>query len=214
MRWNARPRSRGMAAQHRWNTQSSPSNSASNCARLSRLPSRKWINRSSTAPVRRARRRLRSSPSCWEKNFLFAGADAGGEVLADAQALRPDPRSLSRRHPRPHPSPRSQAIGRVAAMDMEDRPAGRAEGRLTTGAERPLTLHSPAPAVVRDAAPKAERRPEGRRSRCQATDFSGARGRIRTTDTRIFNPLLYQLSYPGLGPAIPFSGCASSTKSD
>ena len=27
----------------------------------------------------------------------------------------------------------------------------------------------------------------------------GAWGRIRTTDTRIFNPLLYQLSYPGQG---------------
>jgi hypothetical protein len=27
----------------------------------------------------------------------------------------------------------------------------------------------------------------------------GARGRIRTADTRIFNPLLYQLSYPGIG---------------
>ena len=27
---------------------------------------------------------------------------------------------------------------------------------------------------------------------------AGARGRIRTTDTRIFSPLLYQLSYPGL----------------
>ena len=27
---------------------------------------------------------------------------------------------------------------------------------------------------------------------------SGARGRTRTTDTRIFSPLLYQLSYPGL----------------
>ena len=27
--------------------------------------------------------------------------------------------------------------------------------------------------------------------------ISGARGRIRTTDTRIFSPLLYQLSYPG-----------------
>lgn len=27
--------------------------------------------------------------------------------------------------------------------------------------------------------------------------FNGARRRIRTTDTRIFNPLLYQLSYPG-----------------
>ena len=33
-----------------------------------------------------------------------------------------------------------------------------------------------------------------------ATGESGAWGRIRTTDTRIFNPLLYQLSYPGLGP--------------
>ncbi len=29
---------------------------------------------------------------------------------------------------------------------------------------------------------------------------NGAWGRIRTTDTRIFNPLLYQLSYPGLTP--------------
>ncbi len=27
---------------------------------------------------------------------------------------------------------------------------------------------------------------------------SGAQTRIRTTDTRIFNPLLYQLSYLGL----------------
>ena len=28
---------------------------------------------------------------------------------------------------------------------------------------------------------------------------SGAQGRIRTTDTRIFSPLLYQLSYLGTG---------------
>ena len=27
--------------------------------------------------------------------------------------------------------------------------------------------------------------------------MSGARDRNRTSDTRIFNPLLYQLSYPG-----------------
>jgi hypothetical protein len=27
---------------------------------------------------------------------------------------------------------------------------------------------------------------------------NGAQGRIRTTDTRIFSPLLYQLSYLGL----------------
>ena len=30
---------------------------------------------------------------------------------------------------------------------------------------------------------------------CEARD--GAQGRNRTTDTRIFNPLLYQLSYLG-----------------
>ena len=38
--------------------------------------------------------------------------------------------------------------------------------------------------------------------------ISGARGRIRTADTRIFNPLLYQLSYPGIFRAAPFKrGC-------
>ena len=31
------------------------------------------------------------------------------------------------------------------------------------------------------------------------TNGNGAWGRIRTTDTRIFSPLLYQLSYPGPG---------------
>ncbi len=37
---------------------------------------------------------------------------------------------------------------------------------------------------------------------------SGARGRIRTTDTRIFNPLLYQLSYPGFRQAgLPAADC-------
>jgi hypothetical protein len=34
-----------------------------------------------------------------------------------------------------------------------------------------------------------------------AKEVDGAWGRNRTTDTRIFNPLLYQLSYPG--PARP-----------
>ncbi len=38
----------------------------------------------------------------------------------------------------------------------------------------------------------------GARKDCQGKEKkNGARGRIRTTDTRIFNPLLYQLSYPG-----------------
>ena len=35
-------------------------------------------------------------------------------------------------------------------------------------------------------------------------DGGGAWGRIRTTDTRIFSPLLYQLSYPGPEAARPF----------
>ena len=32
---------------------------------------------------------------------------------------------------------------------------------------------------------------------------NGARDRNRTSDTRIFNPLLYQLSYPGNGADQP-----------
>lgn len=31
-----------------------------------------------------------------------------------------------------------------------------------------------------------------------------AQNQIRTGDTRIFNPLLYQLSYPGLNLTIPY----------
>lgn len=39
---------------------------------------------------------------------------------------------------------------------------------------------------------------------------NGAQGRIRTTDTRIFNPLLYQLSYLGArGGAVTGSPCES-----
>jgi hypothetical protein len=33
----------------------------------------------------------------------------------------------------------------------------------------------------------------------QLIEGSGAQGRNRTSDTRIFNPLLYQLSYLGMG---------------
>ncbi len=33
----------------------------------------------------------------------------------------------------------------------------------------------------------------------QVSDLNGGQGRNRTTDTRIFNPLLYQLSYLAAG---------------
>jgi hypothetical protein len=36
------------------------------------------------------------------------------------------------------------------------------------------------------------------RNNLQAFDFIGGWGRNRTADTRIFNPLLYQLSYPAI----------------
>ena len=36
------------------------------------------------------------------------------------------------------------------------------------------------------------------RSTRKKKGWSGARDRNRTSDTRIFNPLLYQLSYPGI----------------
>jgi hypothetical protein len=35
-------------------------------------------------------------------------------------------------------------------------------------------------------------------SQCEAFVIGGAQGRNRTTDTRIFNPLLYRLSYLGM----------------
>ena len=51
-----------------------------------------------------------------------------------------------------------------------------------------------------DAAPTRER-PEPRNNKAlhltARLEVSGARRRNRTTDTRIFNPLLYRLSYPG-----------------
>ena len=34
--------------------------------------------------------------------------------------------------------------------------------------------------------------------KCSQTNNINAQNQIRTGDTRIFNPLLYQLSYPGL----------------
>ena len=44
-------------------------------------------------------------------------------------------------------------------------------------------------------------------------NLSGAQSRNRTSDTRIFNPLLYQLSYPGIRalagkPAVANSLCS------
>ena len=43
----------------------------------------------------------------------------------------------------------------------------------------------------------------------QALDITGGRGRNRTADTGIFNPLLYQLSYPAGNLAIKHNrvGC-------
>jgi hypothetical protein len=41
----------------------------------------------------------------------------------------------------------------------------------------------------------------------EISKLSGARDRNRTSDTRIFNPLLYQLSYPG---SMLFGGLSSA----
>jgi hypothetical protein len=37
------------------------------------------------------------------------------------------------------------------------------------------------------------------RKSLQAVDYNGGQGRNRTIDTRIFSPLLYQLSYLAMG---------------
>ena len=52
---------------------------------------------------------------------------------------------------------------------------------------------------------------------CRATTYEGAcggRGRNRTADTGIFNPLLYQLSYPATGEGGMIRGQAPCSKPD
>ena len=49
----------------------------------------------------------------------------------------------------------------------------------------------------RDSVFSADRNNKARARRAKSLNL-GARRRNRTTDTGIFNPLLYQLSYPGM----------------
>ena len=44
--------------------------------------------------------------------------------------------------------------------------------------------------------------PKNRKTACQAVSNTGGSGRNRTTDTRIFSPLLYQLSYRAIFTAL------------
>lgn len=55
---------------------------------------------------------------------------------------------------------------------------------------RTCDIRLPKPALY-----QAELRPEGGKGRAPAGHKNGGSGRNRTADTRIFNPLLYQLSY-------------------
>ena len=71
---------------------------------------------------------------------------------------------------------------------------------VTSGASRLENGHGARDALTRSggAASGSVRALRGRAARIRnLSGRSGAWGRIRTTDTRIFNPLLYQLSYPG-----------------
>jgi len=81
------------------------------------------------------------------KKFLFAGSDAGGEVLADAMTVIEtaklsglNPEALPPRHPRPHPYPRSKAPRRAPFLDVERQPQRRTSGSLKPGADRPVTF--------------------------------------------------------------------------
>ena len=67
---------------------------------------------------------------------------------------------------------------------------------LATDQRAPLIKSAPRLrcTVAKGEPPECDLRREGDRR-----GDDGAWGRIRTTDTRIFNPLLYQLSYPGEG---------------
>ena len=55
---------------------------------------------------------------------------------------------------------------------------------------------------IRSRGKRVTRRHPLRPERSRICKKNGARGRIRTTDTRIFSPLLYLLSYPGFSKVI------------
>ena len=67
------------------------------------------------------------------------------------------------------------------------RPSKHQPGNLNVAAKRRF------PGAITQELHKAKRLAV--RKHMQAVDFYGGLGRNRTTDTRIFNPLLYQLSY-------------------
>ena len=102
-------------------------------------------------------------------------------------------------------STKTDAISRVVVEFHHKNPLG--ETRMANGGAPHATLRDfntgAAPDAARTRGASLERSEVGldfsnpnRSRRC-----SGAQGRNRTTDTRIFSPLLYQLSYLGAGRA-------------
>jgi hypothetical protein len=62
----------------------------------------------------------------------------------------------------------------------------------------PLVL-TPSFATIPERNAPSVRRVPAKGTRCTGPDSNGGQGWNRTTDTRIFNPLLYQLSYLATG---------------
>ena len=94
------------------------------------------------------------------------------------------------------PLQRKQRRGNCQAIEMGRAPA----------AKRGNTSRQPDPARVR----KRDRAPAAKRGNYKQKN--GASGRVRTTDTTIFNRVLYQLSYRGIHSAIGQNGPASGWK--
>jgi hypothetical protein len=108
-------------------------------------------------------------------------------ILIDGQAWWPDRKPLLRflhsRHPWRLDGPRRQGC----RSERRSRPAGRATGSRESSNRALKRFDSPTEQDFRDL-----------ENLSLSTSKHGGRGRNRTADTGIFNPLLYQLSYPAL----------------
>ena len=95
------------------------------------------------------------------------------------------------------PAPPSHRLESVLACQWRDRDPPSHDQGTVAGERRPTPGNSRG--VADSHRSKACQVKLGDRTKKECGG-GGAWGRIRTTDTRIFNPLLYQLSYPGLVP--------------
>jgi hypothetical protein len=162
--------------------------------RSMRLSRRCWPRHESTTRARR------ESRTCRRKlpRVLHRGISVGKGTRPILTSARPDSPLLPTRHPQPHPHfpIRSRMDRPFPPPGIQDFPThpihqkddDKIHGRNDAGDLEMVYFHD-LPFVLSALARRAAAEASGTEAK------SGGPTRIRTRDTRIFNPLLYQLSY-------------------